>query len=450
MFAQPVRSTTNPAGLNKNTKESENFIPKTSLSRLSAGAGFGVTYFLGDVPMDAVYVAYGGYLKYSLSHLFGLRIQGAAGKLSGSPISVRDKLLNTWYVNNTATLSGQIIFNLGGIDFRNGISKNNLYAGTGLGLLFNDSRRDYPDAFGNILTRKVTEFAVPLIIGYKRKISNSFDIGIEASSVSSTTDKTDLYLANFISDIHGYGLITLTYNFTTKNRPYHMDWFNPVNKIYKRIDDSKKETIDLAKQDDDKDGIPNFMDQEPNTKPGYKVDSKGVTLDSDEDGIPDSEDMDPYGFNKALEKYFPEFGVQVKFESGIFQFSDSIPKTDFVTISATGTGLPVVSFPPNGFTLHVEQYPLLQQVARIMIADTSVYLVIIGHADNAREDITQITLAEKRALEVKRKLAKIYELEDNRMLVFSVKDPYIKKYNLGTEGLNRKVEFRIIRPVAKK
>jgi len=52
-------------------------------------------------------------------------------------------------------------------------------------------------------------------------------------------------------------------------------------------------------------------------------------------------------------------------------------------------------------------------------------------------------------LEVKRKLFKVYEIDKDRMLVFSSKDPYVQKYKMSTEGLDRKVEFRIIRPVQK-
>ncbi len=112
--------------------------------------------------------------------------------------------------------------------------------------------------------------------------------------------------------------------------------------------------------------------------------------------------------------------------------------------------MPTIVFPPNGFTVHVEQYGLLQQIARIMIIDTSASVLIIGHSDNNKPDMTQLTLAEKRALEVKRKLYRIYEIDETRMLVFSAKDPYIQRYSLSTEGLNRKVEFRIIRPKQKK
>jgi hypothetical protein len=44
----------------------------------------------------------------------------------------------------------------------------------------------------------------------------------------------------------------------------------------------------------------------------------------------------------------------------------------------------------------------------------------------------------------------VYEIEEDRMLVFSSKDPYVQKYQMSTEGLDRKVEFRIIRPVVKR
>jgi outer membrane protein OmpA-like peptidoglycan-associated protein len=124
--------------------------------------------------------------------------------------------------------------------------------------------------------------------------------------------------------------------------------------------------------------------------------------------------------------------------------------TNFVTISQSGMGLPTLTFPPNHFTLHVEQYNVLQQIARILMIDTSASLVIIGHADNNKPNLTQFTLAEKRALEVKRKLYKVYEIPEQRMLVFSEKDPYVQKFQMASEGLDRKVEFRIIRPVVKR
>lgn len=424
-------------------------IPFTKLSRVSLGAGYGLTFYTGDVVMDGTYPAYGLWGKYSFSHIFGLRLQGLHGKISGSPISIKDKVANAWFVNVTSIISAQFIMQVGGLDFKKSNPKDNFYLGIGGGLLINRSRRDYLNNLGYQDVRDVTEFTMPLTLGYKRKLNNNFDIGFEANFSINITDKIDMYPAGKLPDLHGYGIATLAYNITTRNRTQHMDWFNPVDKIYKKIDDTKKETLELTKQDDDGDGVPNFMDDEQETKKGYKVTNRGVILDSDEDGIPDTDDKDPYGFSQAISIYFPDFAASKKTESQIFEINDSLPKTEFISISASGGGLPLITFAPNGFTIHVEQYELLQQISRIMMIDSSANLVIIGHADNNREDITQLTLSEKRAIEVKRKLAKIYEIDEDRMLVFSERDPYIKKYNLGSEGLNRKVEFRIIRPKAK-
>lgn len=40
-------------------------------------------------------------------------------------------------------------------------------------------------------------------------------------------------------------------------------------------------------QDDDRDGIPNYIDTEPNTPTGIRVDSKGRAIDANDNGIPD-------------------------------------------------------------------------------------------------------------------------------------------------------------------
>ena len=61
------------------------------------------------------------------------------------------------------------------------------------------------------------------------------------------------------------------------------------------------------------------------------------------------------------------------------------------------------------------------------------------------EKYKKVFVAEKRALAVKRQLTKIYEIKEDRILVFSERDAFVKKYKMQTEGLDRKVEFRLIR-----
>jgi outer membrane protein OmpA-like peptidoglycan-associated protein len=80
-----------------------------------------------------------------------------------------------------------------------------------------------------------------------------------------------------------------------------------------------------------------------------------------------------------------------------------------------------------------------------MTIDSNVMVAVIGHADENKPDMTQFNVAEKRALTVKRQLTKIYEIKEDRILVFSERDAFVKKYKMQTEGVDRKVEFRLIR-----
>ncbi len=444
--------TTTEASEKEKAKDTMNIIPKADYSKFSFGANYGASFYLGDVPADALYPGFGGYIKYSFSHILGFRAQYLHGKFSGRET---DDYKNAWFTTKINTLNFQMIFNMGSVDFRKSFPRDNFYFGVGASYQFFNAKRDNPQDTGNPLVPYYLEangsaFSIPVSIGYKRKVTKNFDIGLEFNYQINTTDNFDLLDGYGSSpDGNGYFLATIVYNLTSANRPKHIDWYNPIDKIYRDLENSK-EAIEAMKLDDDKDGIPNNLDKELDTKEGYKVDSKGVTLDSDGDGIPDSEDSDPFGFSQALGQYFPEGNAGKTTDGGLLKINDSIPMTDFVTISQSGMGLPTLTFPPNHFTVHVEQYNVLQQIARILMIDTSASLVIIGHADNNKPNMTQFTLAEKRALEVKRRLYKVYEIPEQRMLVFSEKDPYVQKFQMASEGLDRKVEFRIIRPVVKR
>ena len=52
--------------------------------------------------------------------------------------------------------------------------------------------------------------------------------------------------------------------------------------------------MDQMFKDDDDDGVPNYLDQQPNTPKGCPVDAHGVALDSDHDGIIDCLDKEPF------------------------------------------------------------------------------------------------------------------------------------------------------------
>jgi OOP family OmpA-OmpF porin len=446
-FAQQVKPDDNADNTKvKSTKNNGNFT-SNKFSKWSIAGGIGSTFTVFDIDQDQLNPIYSLGLRYAVGHIVSLRLQGLYGTYSGKNNQGFKK--DYGYANNIGQAGFHIIGNLGGLNFRKKNPNLIFYTFTGFTITFSDGVRDKNSSDLGARTYAGVDYTIPIGIGTKYKINSNFDIGLEGVVNLARTDMYDLYNPpspnQGFPDMFGSFVLSLGYNFTGENRTQHFDWANPMAVIYDDLVKKAKKNTDAIKADGDKDGIPDYLDMEPNTKLGYKVDVKGVTLDSDVDGIPDTEDTDPYGFSQMLSVYYPAENFQIKSSVEIMQFTDSIPKTDFITLSTEGYGLPIITFEPNKYDIHVEQYPLLQQIARIMATDSSVSIAVIGHADENKPDMTQFNIAEKRALAVKRKLAKIFEINDERILVFSERDPFVRKYKMQTEGLDRKVEFRLIR-----
>lgn len=429
------------------TKSAKKDFNKLLLSRWSVGAGVGGTLTFFDINQDLVNPIFSTNVKYSFGHVFSIRGIGTYGIYSGKNSSGIKK--DYGFSNDITQLGIHFVANLSGINFRKRNPNMLIYGFSGYTLTFSNAITDKSVSADTTRLKYLgTDYAIPIGFGIKYKINNQFDLGLEGVINITRADKLDVYdpTPNIgYSDVFGSLMFNLNYNFTGSKRTQHIDWSNPVSNMYDDLLVKAKMENEELKKDNDKDGIPNYLDLEPNTKTGYKVDVKGVTLDSDGDGIPDTEDTDPYGFNQMLSIYYPSETFKIKSSQNILQFSDSIPQDEFVTLSTEGYGLPIITFEPTKYDIHVEQYQLLQQIARIMTIDTSVYIAVIGHADNNKPDMTQLTIAQKRALAVKRQLSKIFEINPERILVFSEQDAFVRKYKMQTEGLNRKVEFRLIR-----
>lgn len=457
LFAKlSIAQTEKPANNSKNTPQSTasnapetdpNMFTSNKLSKWAIALNYGGTYTMFDIDQDVLSPIFGGSLRYSFGHVGSIRLQGLYGTYTGRNNSGFKNSLG--FVNNMTQVGLNFMFNLGSINFRKKNPNTIFYFFTGFSANFNDAITDKKLIVGSDTARikySNTNVSIPVGLGMKFKLSNSFDLGLEGVVNLIKSDRLDLYEdPNKFPDLFGSYMFVLGYNLTGTKRTQHIDWANPVTSIYDDLVRKSAKATDELKRDGDADGVPDYLDLEQNTKAGYKVNVKGITLDSDVDGIPDTEDADPYGFNQMLSVYYPAENFKVKTSTDIMKFSDSIPEADFITLNSDGYGLPVITFAPNKYDIHVDQYPLLQQVARIMTVDTSVSIAIIGHADNNKPDLTQFTIAEKRALAVKRQLMKIYEIESERILIFSERDVFVRKYKMQTEGLDRKAEFRLIR-----
>ena len=92
-----------------------------------------------------------------------------------------------------------------------------------------------------------------------------------------------------------YTSINLNIHLGGKKRTEPMYWLNPVYHTYRKLGEVDPQSLmEQMFKDDDDDGVPNYLDREPNTKKGCPVDAHGVALDSDHDGIIDCLDKEPF------------------------------------------------------------------------------------------------------------------------------------------------------------
>ncbi len=79
----------------------------------------------------------------------------------------------------------------------------------------------------------------------------------------------------------------------------HADWF--VDEKSDDLEDIEGRLAELETMmdDSDKDGVPDYLDAEPNTITGVAVDSKGRTIDKNQNGVPD--ELESYIENKNQE-----------------------------------------------------------------------------------------------------------------------------------------------------
>lgn len=69
----------------------------------------------------------------------------------------------------------------------------------------------------------------------------------------------------------------------------HADWYSEKNELKEKVLGLEERVAKLETDliDTDQDGVPDYLDREPNTMSGVAVDTKGIAVDKNRNGIPD-------------------------------------------------------------------------------------------------------------------------------------------------------------------
>ncbi|MBW2962881.1 OmpA family protein [Mesonia aestuariivivens] len=165
----------------------------------------------------------------------------------------------------------------------------------------------------------------------------------------------------------------------------HADWVDVSNTTLLREElEATKERvaqIENDMMDEDQDGVPNYLDREPNTTSGVRVDSKGVAVDKNGNGIPDE-------LESSLDKRYAKAG-----DNYTTNGSGSIAKL-------LNDGYVNVYFRFNSTQPETYSLEAINYLVKYMHENESASAELIGYADEIGNATYNQNLSEQRAKKV--------------------------------------------------
>nr|WP_315151622.1 OmpA family protein [uncultured Flavobacterium sp.] len=221
------------------------------------------------------------------------------------------------------------------------------------------------------------------------------------------------------------GTIGLTFSLGKHEK--HADWYvkpivdvNEFTALNKKVND-----IESTMQDADKDGVPDYLDQEPNTITGVMVNTKGQSIDVNNNSIPDE-----------LESYLQKTYGDNSESTVIARNNESIKRL-------INSGYICAYFDYNSTTPSDDSTDGINFILTYLRNNPSASVDIVGHADELGRTAYNDKLSTTRANIIKDILVKS-NIDASRVNIISGgEDTSVDKTSDGARKLVRKVTFTI-------
>ncbi|MEZ4906490.1 MAG: OmpA family protein [Saprospiraceae bacterium] len=288
-----------------------------------------------------------------------------------------------------------------------------------------------------------------LCVGFSYKVNNRINLSIENKILLSYNylldgiDSRNIYDHIDRIDIPIFSGIGVNFNLGKRSKKNPKYWRNPFISIFTRIDSLEEKSLKNEFVDTDKDGVPDFLDEEPNTMFGCNVNVKGVAIDSDRDGIIDCIDLYPFDPDNNQNK-------NNDLNYAIDQLRDSLRQASADNISEGKSGLvwlfPVIYFDENKYNLSSKEKVQLNNLINLLKSRPELKLIIEGYTDEKNTEEYNMTLSQKRAQSVYDYLVENGIIKERLKTEFyGESHPAISPCNNESDHtLNRRVEFRVL------
>lgn len=176
---------------------------------------------------------------------------------------------------------------------------------------------------------------------------------------------------------------TLGLNIYLGKQAQHADWFIAANKYATKEELATQiNGIKDMLKDSDADGVPDYLDKEPNTPAGARVSPSGTTLDSDGDGTPDHLDKCPFQPGAAASN-----GCPVEVSRDEVDYLRKAINDGYVNVYYAFD-----SSKPLAYSISAAQY-----ISNFLKRNPGVTVEVKGYADELGEEDYNIKLSESRA-----------------------------------------------------